>query len=139
MESIYKDKEIEEGLDEPMVQSEVQSDASDSDTPPKKKVTLNWREQLSNLRRGKWLRAQWGIILLIVFYCLLVVSNRYEVENLSKEKIEVQKRIEYLREQRIQMQKEYQESIKISRIASELDSSGVQLISGPPYEIEVDK
>lgn len=70
-----------------------------------------------------------------MLFCIILVSNRYKVEQLSKEKIQLERDIDYLREQRIQMQREYQESIKISRIAEKLDTIGVGLISGPPYEI----
>ena len=45
-------------------------------------------------------------------------------------------RINDLREQRIQMQKQYQKSVKISQIAEDLRESGVGITSGPPYEIE---
>ena len=88
--------------------------------------------------KAQWVSKQWKLVLLIAAYCLLLVSNRYYVEKLSKQKIAVEEDIKYIREQRLQMQKEYQESVKISRIASELDSIGVGLIAGPPYELKVD-
>jgi len=42
-----------------------------------------------------------------------------------------------MREQRVQMQKQYQESIRISRIDEVLDTIGVGLVAGPPYEIKI--
>jgi hypothetical protein len=65
----------------------------------------------------------------------MLVYNRYRVEDLTKAKIEAQERINYLRESRIELQKRYQETIKISKIAEMLDSTGVGITAGPPYEI----
>mgnify|MGYP004448595423 CR=1 FL=1 len=66
---------------------------------------------------------------------IVFVWNRYQVENLVRRKAELEKEIVILRERGIQRQMDYQDCIKISRIATELDSIGVQFISGPPYEI----
>ena len=76
------------------------------------------------------------LLLLCMFFLLLLVSNRYKVESLSREKMAVLERINDLREDRIQMQKQYQKSVKISQIAEELSESGVGITSGPPYEVE---
>ena len=73
------------------------------------------------------------LLLLCLFFLLLLVANRYKVESLSREKIASLERINDLREQRIQMQKQYQKSVKISQIAEELSESGVGITSGPPY------
>lgn len=75
------------------------------------------------------------LLLLCLFFLLLVVANRYKVENLSREKKATEERINELREQRIQMQRHYQESVKISQIAEELRESGVGITNGPPYEL----
>ena len=71
-----------------------------------------------------------------MFFLLLLVANRYKVESLSREKMATLERINDLREHRIQMQKQYQERVKISHIAEDLSESGVGITSGPPYEIE---
>lgn len=76
------------------------------------------------------------LMLLCLFFLLLIVANRYKVESLSREKMAVEERINDLREERIQMQKQYQKSVKISQIAEDLSESGVGITSGPPYEIE---
>ena len=76
------------------------------------------------------------LMLLCLFFLLLIVANRYKVESLSREKIAIEERINDLREERIQMQKQYQKSVKISQIAEDLGESGVGITSGPPYEIE---
>ncbi|MBR1549388.1 MAG: hypothetical protein IJ634_01985 [Bacteroidales bacterium] len=76
------------------------------------------------------------LMLLCLLFLLLIVANRYKVESLSREKIAVEERINDLREERIQMQKQYQKSVKISQIAEDLGESGVGITSGPPYEIE---
>lgn len=76
-------------------------------------------------------------LLLLCLGCLLVViANRYNVEKISRDKQETELRINYLREHRIQMQRQYQQSIKISQIAEDLKESGVGITAGPPYEIE---
>lgn len=85
--------------------------------------------------RDKWILKNLPIILLIIFFAILHISNRYYVERLMKEKIEITDHIKYLREHQIQMQKNYQESIKISQIAKDLDSLGIGLTAGPPFEL----
>ena len=84
---------------------------------------------------GEWVMKQVKLVLLCLVYLLLIVGNRYRVENLSREKAATEERINYLREHRIQMQKQYQQSVKISQIAEQLKESGVGITSGPPYEI----
>lgn len=97
---------------------------------------------LSNLLSGEVLNKQWFrnqrlLLLLIAAFCIILVTNRYYVEHLTKDKLATEERIKFLREERIQMKKDYQESVKISHIASQLDSLGVGLIAGPPYELTV--
>ena len=75
------------------------------------------------------------LVLLCLVYLLLIVGNRYRVESLSREKIATEERINDLREERIQMQKQYQKSVKISQIAEDLAETGVGITNGPPYEI----
>ena len=77
------------------------------------------------------------LLLIILILCLLMVKVRYRVESLNKEKEKLQLQVKYLREQRVQMQKQYQESIRISRIDRDLDSIGVGLVAGPPYELKM--
>lgn len=84
-------------------------------------------------RRGLRRYVPWIFMLIMCFAVL--IFNRYRIEDLVKEKNDTQERIKYLREHRIQMQKVYQESTKISKIAEELDTLGIGLLSGPPYEI----
>ena len=76
------------------------------------------------------------LLLLCLFFLLLLVANRYKVESLSREKLATEARINELREQRIEMQRRYQERVKISQIAEDLKEEGVGITSGPPYEIE---
>ena len=76
------------------------------------------------------------LVLLCLVYLLLIIANRYHIESLSHEKQASEERINFLREQRIQLQKQYQQSVKISQIAEELQESGVGITAGPPYEIE---
>lgn len=97
---------------------------------------------LINLIGGDMLKSrvvlrQIPLLLLVLLFCLVLVAMRYRVETLSKEKNALESQVEFLREQRIQMQKQYQESIRISRIDKELDTLGVGLIAGPPFELKI--
>ena len=67
---------------------------------------------------------------------LYVVHNRYNVEKIIKDKNETTEQISRLLERRIEMQKQYQQGVKISRIAEVLQESGVGITAGPPYVIE---
>ena len=88
---------------------------------------------------SRWVMKQIPLLLLILVMCLLMVAVRYRVESLNKEKDRLQKDVSYIREQRMQMRKQYQESIRISRIDQELDTVGIGLVAGPPYELRVGK
>ena len=75
------------------------------------------------------------LLLLCIAYLLLIVGNRYRIENLSRELQASDERVNNLREQRIQMQKQYQQSVKISQIAEDLSDRGVGITAGPPYQL----
>ncbi len=83
----------------------------------------------------KFVVRQIPLLLLCLVFLLLVVATRYSVENLIREKMEKESRLIELREQRIQILKSNQETVKISQIAEELKETGVGITSGPPYEI----
>lgn len=85
--------------------------------------------------KSKFVQKQWGVILLIAIFGILMVSNRYKVERLQKEKIEAEKNINYLNERKVQMQSQSQEMMKLSKIMEKLDPMGIGLVSGPPYEL----
>lgn len=97
----------------------------------------NWAARIvgGDLLQSRVVLKQTKLILLIILYGLGLVFCRYRVEGLSKEKLAAQERINYLRESRIELQKRFQETVKISRIAEMLDSTGVGITAGPPYEI----
>ena len=111
------------------------------------------QEQQTGGKKPKWLSRILGgevlqsravlkqvpLILLLCFYAILLVYNRYRVEDLTKEKAVAQERINYLREARIELQKRYQETIKISQIAEMLDSTGIGITPGPPYELRAEE
>lgn len=108
------------------------------------------QEQPTATKKPKWLSRILGgevlqsravlkqipLILLLCFYAIMLVYNRYRVEDLTKAKSEAQERVNYLSEARIELQKRYQETIKISQIAELLDSTGVGITAGPPYELK---
>ena len=101
------------------------------------------RKWLPRLLGGEVLQSrlvlkQLPLILLICVYAIVLVYNRYKVETLTAEKQEVQQRINCLREACIDLQKRYQETVKISQIAEMLDSTGVGITAGHPYELIVD-
>ncbi len=108
-----------------------------TDQQPKAKKKRNWVLSFfgGEVLQSKFVLRQKWLILLICVFALLLVYNRYRVEDLTKAKIEAQDRIDFLRESRIELQKRYQEAVKISRIAEMLDSTGVGITAGPPFEI----
>ena len=83
----------------------------------------------------KLLLRQIPLLLLCLVYLLLIIGNRYRIESMSRDKAATEERINYLREQRIQMQKQYQQSVKMSQIADDLKETGVGITAGPPYEL----
>lgn len=97
----------------------------------------NWLSRIlgGDVLQSKAVLRQIPVILLGCFYALILVYNRYKVEDLTKAKLAAQERINFLRESRIELQKRYQETVKISQIAQMLDSTGVGITAGPPFEI----
>lgn len=92
-----------------------------------------------DMLESQFVLRQIPLLLVILVFCLVMVAVRYRVESLSKEKETLQKQVSYLHEQQVQMQKQYQESIRISRIDRILDTVKVGLGGGPPYEIVISK
>lgn len=86
---------------------------------------------------SQFVRKQIKLVAMIVVMCLALVALRYKVESLTKEKKSLQQKIEYMSEMRVQMRRQYQESIRISRIDRDLDTIGVGLVAGPPYELKI--
>ena len=105
------------------------------DDRPTAKPGLFFRVMGGDILNRKQVVRQVPLIVLILIYGILIVSMRYSVEGLMKEKIRITNELEYLREHRIMMQKSYQESIKISQVAERLEEIGVGVNAGPPYEI----
>lgn len=141
----FREKVTEEGLEEP---KPVVEEAVVEQEPEEARPQARNRRTSDRAARGlgrvlggdvladKMVLRQIPLVLLCLFYLLLIVGNRYRVETLSREKAATEERINYLREHRIQMQKQYQQSVKISQIAEDLKGTGVGITSGPPYEIE---
>ena len=129
------EQEQQQDIQEPSRQDE---ERKDSQEPERKR--RNW---LSRILGGEVLQSravvkQIPLILLLCFYAIVLVYNRYKVEDLTKAKAEAQERNNYRREARIELQKRYQESIKISQIAEMLDSTGIGITAGPPYELKAE-
>ena len=129
------EQEQQQDIQDPSRQDE---ERKDSQEPERKR--RNW---LSRILGGEVLQSravvkQIPLILLLCFYAIILVYNRYKVEDLTKAKAEAQERNNYLREARIELQKRYQESIKISQIAEMLDSTGIGITAGPPYELKAE-
>jgi len=118
-----------------MEQDTQQKEQQMEQTADKKKP--NWLARIlgGDVLQSKAVTRQIPVILLCCVYALLLVYNRYKVEDLTKEKLVAQDRINFLRESRIELQKRYQETVKISQIAELLDSTGVGITAGPPFEI----
>ncbi len=116
---------------------ESQPTANAAEQPAERKRT-NW---LSRILGGEVLQSravlrQVPLVVMLCFYAILLVYNRYRVEDLTKERTATQDRITYLREARIELQKRYQETIKISQIAEMLEGTGIGITAGPPYELD---
>jgi len=127
---VYYDKEVEEGLEEPIVAQE-ESPSEAGGKKKKRRMSLN-----AIMVENGWLRKQLPLIMLVVVFAIIAVYNRYELEQLARKKQQTQDQIEYLKEEGVKRQRQYQQNVKISHIAEVLDSIGVQFISGPPFEIE---
>ena len=117
------------------MEKEEQKQESKQQAGEKKKP--NWLSRIlgGDVFQSKAVTKQIPVILLCCFYGLMLVYNRYKVEDLTKAKLVAQERINFLRESRIELQKRYQETVKISQIADLLDSTGVGITAGPPFEI----
>ncbi|MBP5536421.1 MAG: hypothetical protein J6X62_06470 [Bacteroidales bacterium] len=72
-------------------------------------------------------------IIFIAILCLLLVWHRYYVEQLSKERKAATERINMLKERQTDIQKESQQSVKISKILEEMDTLGQPMQVAPPY------
>ena len=144
-----KDKEIDNGL-ELLAQLDQLETLDGASRPPRKAAIAAPSaagQQKSPKRRGvMWVLGggilqdknslkQLPLVLLLLLFGILLVANRYYVEDLSREKLATEERISFLKEHKIEMQKEYQETVKISTIARELDTLGVGLQSGSPLGI----
>ena len=143
----FREKVTEEGLEEPVLQEEkpvaeepVAEEEPTAAEAPKKGKGGRAAKGVAKVLGGdlladKVVLKQIPLLLLCLLFLLLIVANRYKVESLSREKQASEERINYLREHRIQMQKQYQQSIKISQIVEDLREQGVGITAGPPYEL----
>lgn len=146
----FREKVVEEGLEEPRPAEEVPAASETVEQPePQAESAAPKRGKSRGAKAARGVAKVLGgdiladrlvvrqipLLLLCILYLLLIVGNRYRIENLSREIHAADERINYLREQRIQMQKQYQQSVKISQIAEDLKESGVGITAGPPYEI----
>lgn len=140
----FREKVVEEGLEQAAESVEQATDSVEQAAAPTLPASHRRSDKAARglgrvlggeVLADKMVIKQVPLLLLCLFYLLLIVGNRYKVESLSREKAATEERINYLRELRIQMQKQYQQNVKISQIAEDLKESGVGITSGPPYEI----
>ena len=149
MANRFREKKVEEEpvvtapeveAEEPETEVEAPSTESAEEKPRKgdagKTARGVGRVLGGDILADKLVLRQIPLLLLCLLYLLLIIGNRYRIESLSHEKQAAEERINFLREQRIQMQKQYQQSVKISQIAEDLKDTGVGITAGPPYEIE---
>jgi len=128
-------------VEEPVVETVAPEPAAAEEARPRKKGRADKAARgLGRLLGGdlladKLVLRQIPLLLLCLLYLLLIIGNRYRIESMSREKLATEERINYLREQRIQMQKQYQQSVKMSQIAEDLKETGVGITAGPPYEL----
>lgn len=145
MANRFKEKKVEEVPVETVPQPEAESheaeaaavdDTVTGDEPQSKTGRGVGRVLGGDILADRLVLRQIPLLLLCLIYLLLIIGNRYRIESLSREKMAAEERINFLREQRIQMQKQYQHSVKMSQIAEDLKETGVGITAGPPYEIE---
>lgn len=145
MANRFREKPVEEVVPPVPPKKEAPAAPAEPVEPAVKKkepVKLGKAERrLSHLLGGdaladNFVLKQIPLVVLILVCFLFVVSNRYNVEKIIKERNDTIEQISRLRERRIEMQKQYQRSVKISHIAEVLQESGVGITAGPPYEIE---
>ena len=110
-------------------------DTATADEPQSKTGRGVGRVLGGDILADKFVLKQIPLLLLCLVYLLLIIGNRYRIESLSHEKLAAEERINFLREQRIQMQKQYQQNVKMSQIAEDLKETGVGITAGPPYEL----
>lgn len=128
-------------VEEPVVETVAPEPAVAEEAKPRKKGRADKAARgLGRLLGGdlladKLVLRQIPLLLLCLLYLLLIIGNRYRIESMSRDKLATEERINYLREQRIQMQKQYQQSVKMSQIAEDLKETGVGITAGPPYEL----
>lgn len=146
MANRFREKKVEE---EPVVpangeesveesqeaEAAIVDDTTTGDEPQSKTGRGIGRILGGDILADKFVLKQIPLLLLCLVYLLLIIGNRYRIESLSREKQQSEERINFLREQRIQMQKQYQQSVKMSQIAEDLKETGVGITAGPPYEI----
>jgi len=105
-----------------------------------KKKKPNWTSRIvgGDVFTSSSVQRQIPLIALLCLFGIALVWNRYTIEDLSRQKQRKQDEILFLRQKRIELQKRYQETIKISQIAERLDSTGVGITAGPPYELRIE-
>lgn len=147
MANRFREKPAEEVHEQPVVEEVAESESvveNESATPESTSEPRTGKRAARGIGRvlggdilaDKLVLRQIPLLVLCLIYLLLVIGNRYRIESLSHEKEAAEERINFLREQRIQMQKQYQQSVKISQIAEDLQETGVGITAGPPYEVE---
>ena len=128
-------------VEEPVVETPAPEPVAEEASKPRKKGRADkaargiGRVLGGDLLADKLVLRQIPLVLLCLVYLLMIIGNRYRIESMSRDKIATEERINYLREQRIQMQKQYQQSVKMSQIADDLKETGVGITAGPPYEL----
>ena len=122
---------------EQTVPPQAAAQAGQEPAKPRMRKTLA-RVMGGGVMQSKGMRRQIPLILLICLFGICLVYARYRVEDLCKRKQAKQEEINSLRQRSIDLQKRYQETVKISQIARMLDSTGIGITAGPPYELKIE-
>ncbi|MCR4659374.1 MAG: hypothetical protein K5650_03660 [Bacteroidales bacterium] len=130
---------------EPEIAAEVAAEAAEQPQQPESVASTGRGSKTArriagvlggDVLKSRFVVRQIPLLLLVALYLIILVANRYKVESLSREKMELEDRLGYLREHRILMQRQYQESVKISHLAQQLESRGIGFTACPPYEVK---
>ncbi len=84
---------------------------------------------------GRWLTANFKLILLIVGLCIVHITNRYKIEGTVKEIERCSTEIEQLHQKHTQMKALYQNSSMMLVLAKKLEPIGVDVSKEPIKEV----
>ncbi len=87
----------------------------------------------------KFMLSQIPLMIMIVAYSIVMVSNRYYIENTSVDIKNLQKEINELNIKHVQFECDYMNIIMISEVAKKLEPLGIYQSTDRPLKIKIEK